>query len=99
MAEHLPSGPAELGAPMDYAEHERTFAGFVAFTQIAVLATVDIMIALLLYAFGSGGFWLGTLLVVLTSIAAIMALAAKGTAKPLIVTTIIGLVFFVISVA
>lgn len=98
MAEHLPSGPAELGAPMDYAEHERTFSSFVALTKITVLATLDTLIALTLYAFGSGGFWLGTLLILLTSVAVVIGLVGKGTVKPLVITTIIGLVFFVISV-
>ncbi|QPN27550.1 aa3-type cytochrome c oxidase subunit IV [Brucella sp. BO2] len=28
MAEHHTTAPAELGAPMDYAEHEKTYAGF-----------------------------------------------------------------------
>ncbi|TIU87815.1 MAG: aa3-type cytochrome c oxidase subunit IV, partial [Mesorhizobium sp.] len=29
MADHSPTGPVELGAKMDYAEHDRTYAGFV----------------------------------------------------------------------
>lgn len=99
MAEHAHSGPAELGAPMDYAAHERTFASFVALTKITILATVDILIALALYAFGSGGFWLGTLLLFLTTIAVVIALFAKGSIRPLIVVTFIGALFFVLSVA
>ncbi|TIX72982.1 MAG: aa3-type cytochrome c oxidase subunit IV, partial [Mesorhizobium sp.] len=29
MADHSPTGPVELGAKMDYAEHDRTYAGFL----------------------------------------------------------------------
>ena len=57
------------------------------------------MIALTLFAFGSGGFWLGVLLIVLMSVGVVIGLVAKGTVKPLVVVTIIGVVFFVLSVA
>ncbi|TIT49940.1 MAG: aa3-type cytochrome c oxidase subunit IV, partial [Mesorhizobium sp.] len=33
MAEHTPTGPVELGAKMDYAEHDRTYAGFLALAK------------------------------------------------------------------
>jgi hypothetical protein len=99
MAEHTHSGPAEVGAPMDYAEHERTFASFVALTRITILACLNTLIALTLFAFGSGGFWLGTLLIVLMSVAVVIGLVAKGTVKPLVVVSIIGVIFFVLSVA
>jgi len=99
MAEHTHSGPAELGAPMDYAEHERTFASFVSLTKITILACLNIVIALTLFAFGSGGFWLGVLLIVLMAVGVVIGLVAKGTVKPLMGVTIIGVVFFVLSVA
>jgi hypothetical protein len=99
MAEHTHSGPAELGAPMDYDAHERTFASFVSLTKITILACVNILIALTLFAFGSGGFSLGVLLIVLMSVAVAVGLVAKGTIKPLVVVSIIGVVFFVLSVA
>ena len=95
MAEHTHSGPAELGAPMDYAQHEQTFANFVMLTKLTILATINILIALALYGFGSGGFWLGTLLIVLMIIATAMGLMAKGTVKPLVIVTVIGVLFFV----
>jgi len=98
MAEHSHSGTAELGAPMDYSEHERTYHGFVVLSKLSVMATIDILIALLLFAFGSGGFWLGVLLVVLTMVGLVMGLSAKGSVKPLVGVTILGLVFFVLSV-
>lgn len=99
MAEQTHSGPAELGAPMDYAEHERTFHGFVTLTKLAVLATIDTLLALALFAFGGGaGFWLGVLLLLLMTIALVIGLAAKGTVKPLVIVTLIGLLLVAISV-
>ena len=99
MAEHIHSGPAELGAPMDYAEHERTFHGFVTLTKLTILATIDTLLALVLFAFGGGaGFWLGVLLLLLMAIALVIGLAAKGTVKPLLVVTVIGLLLVAISV-
>jgi len=99
MAEHTHSGPAELGAPMDYREHERTFAGFVALAKITILASAITLIALALYGFGSGGFWLGTLLIVLMLIASAMSLMGKGTVKPLLVVVAIGVIFAILSLS
>lgn len=99
MAEHTHSGPAELGAPMDYAEHERTFRGFVALTKIGILATVDTLLALALFAYGGGaGFWLGVLLLLMMTVGVVIGLVAKGTVKPLVIVTIIGFVLFAMSV-
>ena len=98
MAEHTHSGPVELGAPMDYAEHERTFRGFVALTKIVILASVDTLLALALFAYGSGGFWLGVLLLLLMTIGVVIGLVAKGTIKPLVIVTVIGFLLFAISV-
>ena len=91
MAEHTHSGPAELGAPMDYAEHERTFAGFIALTKVTALASFVTLVALALYGFGgASGFWLGTLLLVLMVLGLIIGLIGKGTVKPLVVVLVIG---------
>ena len=100
MAEHLPTGTAELGAPMDYAEHERTFDGLVTLTKLSVLHTIDTLLALVLFAFGGPwGFWLGVILLVLATGALVIGLLAKGTVKPLVFTTVIGLLFVVLSVS
>jgi hypothetical protein len=99
MAEHLPAGPAELGAPMDYAEHERTYNGFLTFTKLSILAAIDTLIALLLFGFGgSGGFWLGVLLLLMMMVALVIGLVARGTSKPLVIVTIIGALFVALSV-
>jgi hypothetical protein len=98
MAEHTHSGPAELGAPMDYAEHQRTYARFVALTKIVILSGVVTLVALALYGFGSGGFWLGSLLIILMIVAAAVGLAADGSTKPLLVVTAISFLLLAISV-
>lgn len=99
MAEHLPSGPAELGAPMDYAQHEETFSRFVALTKVTVLASVITVLALAIYAFGGGGaFWLGTLLLILMMIAVTIGLAGRGSDRPLVVLTVIAFILMAISV-
>jgi Bacterial aa3 type cytochrome c oxidase subunit IV len=97
MAEHSPAGPTELGAPMDYREHDRTFSGFVALTKITILATVAILQSLTLFGLASDGFWLGMLLLLLTAIAAAIGLFAKGSAKALVGVVIIGLVFMALA--
>jgi hypothetical protein len=97
MAEHTHTGPAELGAPMDYAEHERTYARFVGLAKIFILGSVVTMLALALYGFGSGGFWLGSLLTILMIVAAAIGLFS-GSAKPLLVVTVVGVILLAISV-
>ena len=98
MAEHTHSGPAELGAPMDYAEHERTYALFLGVTKIVILGSIVTLLALALYGFGSGGFWLGSLLILLMFLATAIGLFAGGSAKPLFVVTIIGFILLAVSV-
>ena len=99
MAEHLPTGPTELGAPMDYAEHERTFHGFVMLTKLGILHTIDTLLALALFAFGGAwGFWLGVILLTLATIALVIGILANGTVKPLVITTVLGLLLVAVSV-
>jgi len=93
MAEHSHSGTAELGAPMDYAEHDRTFASFVTLTKLSILGSLDTLLALALFAFGGGaGFWLGTILLLLTIVGLVIGLVGKGSATPLAVVLVLGLV-------
>lgn len=50
MASHgSDGGPVELGAPMDYYEHDKTYSGFLALAKYGTLACVALMIAM---AFG-----------------------------------------------
>ncbi len=84
MAEHAAPGPAETGAPMDYDEHARTYSGFVAFTALAVVLTINILITLVIFGFGSGSsaFWIGTLMLLLAIAAAVIGMFTNGSWKP-----------------
>lgn len=97
MAEHTPTGPAELGAPMDYREHERTFAGFVALTKISILATIAVLQSLALFGLARNGFWLGVLLLVLATIGTVIGMVAKGSVKALVGVVVIGFLFMALS--
>jgi hypothetical protein len=97
MAEHTSSGPAELGAPMDYAEHERTYVGFVELTKITVLACIAILQALALFGLAANGFWLGVLMIVLMTAATVVGIISKGSVKALIGVVIIGFVFMALT--
>jgi hypothetical protein len=100
MAEHLHHGPAELGAPMDYAEHERTFEGFLMLTKLTVAATIATMLSLVLFSFAGGaGFWLGTLVLVLMFVALGIGFAAKGSVKPLVLVNILGVLLIILTVS
>lgn len=100
MAEHLPTGPAELGAEMDYAEHERTYTGFIALTKLSIVSTIDILFSLVLYAFGgSWGFLLGTVVLIATMIAAGIDLVSKGSVKASTAVGVLALLFIILTVA
>jgi hypothetical protein len=97
MAEHAHTGPAELGAPMDYAEHRRTFANFVSLTKITTLATIIVLQALALFGLANNGFWLGVLMIVLMTIAATIGIFSKGSIKALVVVIVLGFVFMALT--
>ncbi|WP_336057556.1 aa3-type cytochrome c oxidase subunit IV [Nitratireductor sp. CH_MIT9313-5] len=65
MAEHMPTGPAETGAEMDYAEHERTYNLFLAITKYSSLVVIALLIAMAFGFFTSAGFFSSTILFVL----------------------------------
>ncbi|MBR7654078.1 aa3-type cytochrome c oxidase subunit IV [Brucella oryzae] len=69
MAEHHTTAPAELGAPMDYAEHEKTYAGFAGLVKWATVTLVALMIAMA-FGFFVGGFFSATVLFILVCVAA-----------------------------
>lgn len=56
MADHPPSGPVELGAEMDYSEHEKTYGRFLAMTKYGTLAVVAVLIAMAFGFFTDAGF-------------------------------------------
>ncbi len=65
---HENTGPLEVGAAMDYAEHDKTFAGFVNLAKYGTLACVTLMAAMA-FGFFVGGFFSGSLLWILLMVA------------------------------
>lgn len=98
MAENQHSGTAELGAPMDYREHDRTYSGFLTLAKVSTLASIASLLALALFAFGGGaGFWWGVLMLVLMLVATAIGLVGKGSIRPLLVVTALGFVLLALS--
>ena len=64
MAEHTPTGPVELGAKMDYAEHDRTYHGFLALAKYGSLFCGALLLAMA-FGFFAGGFFSATILFLL----------------------------------
>ncbi|BAV49578.1 MULTISPECIES: aa3-type cytochrome c oxidase subunit IV [Mesorhizobium] len=64
MADHSPTGPVELGAKMDYAEHDRTYAGFLALAKYGSLFCGALLIAMA-FGFFAAGFFSATILFIL----------------------------------
>jgi hypothetical protein len=56
MADHTPTGPVELGAKMDYAEHDRTYAGFLMLAKYGSLCCGALLLAMA-FGFFVGGFF------------------------------------------
>lgn len=69
MAEHHNTGPAQLGAAMDYPEHEKTYAGFMGLFKWGTVALVALM-ASMAFGFFVGGAFSATVLFVLICVAA-----------------------------
>ncbi len=55
MAEHDTS-PAELGAEMDYGEHEKTYSLFLTMTKWGVISCVALLVAMAFGFFTPAGF-------------------------------------------
>jgi hypothetical protein len=73
MAEHH-SGPVEVGAEMDYAEHEKTYKGFTMFAKYGTIILAALMIAMAAGFFTKAGFFFGALLWIILSIVGIFVL-------------------------
>lgn len=65
MAEHHTSGLLEMGAKMDYPEHEKTYDRFLILTKYGTLAVVALLIAMAFGLLGGGGFISSIILFVL----------------------------------
>ena len=97
MAEHTYDGPVELGAEMDYPAHERSYDAFVTVTKLSIVGTLNVLLSLVLYAYGSGGFWLGTLLLIMAVVAASVGIAGRGSIKPSAIVFVIGILLVAIA--
>ncbi len=68
MAEHH-TGPIEMGAPMDYPEHEKTYNLFIAGAKYGTLFCVALLIAMAAGFFTSAGFFSAFLLFIILNVA------------------------------
>ncbi len=62
MADNTPKGPVELGAEMDYREHEKTYSLFISLTKYTSLICVALLIAMAFTFFTTAGFFSGLIL-------------------------------------
>jgi hypothetical protein len=74
MADHSPTGPVETGAAMDYAEHDRTYNGFLALAKYGTIACIALLVAMAFGFFTSAGFISATILFLLIVIGGAVAL-------------------------
>lgn len=65
MADHTPTGPVELGAQMDYQEHEKTYALFSTIVKYGTMSTVALLIAMAFGFFTTAGFFSATFLFII----------------------------------
>lgn len=65
MADHTPAGPLEMGAAMDYSEHEKTYSMFLALAKWSSLICAALLIAMAFGFFTSAGFISATILFIL----------------------------------
>jgi len=67
MAEHH-SGPVELGAEMDYAEHDKTYSGFIKVAKYGSMSIAVLMICMAAGFFTKAGFFFSTLLFIVLNL-------------------------------
>jgi hypothetical protein len=67
MADHTPHGPIELGAKMDYAEHEATYGRFLMLSKYGALHCATLLVAMAFGFFTSAGFFSAVILFILLS--------------------------------
>jgi hypothetical protein len=70
MTEH-PTGPSEIGAPMDYREHEKTYSLFLAGAKLLSLLVAALLIAMAAGFFGHAGLVGGTLIFFVLAVAGV----------------------------
>ena len=65
MADNTPTGPLEMGAEMDYREHENTYSMFLTLAKYGTLVCVALLIAMTAGFFWGFGFISAAVLFVL----------------------------------
>lgn len=65
MSDDTPSGPVELGAEMDYAEHDKTFVMFIGLAKYGSLICAALLLAMAFGFYTSAGFFSALVLFVL----------------------------------
>lgn len=65
MADSHSQGVVEMGAEMDYAEHERSYKFFVDFTKYSILSISALLIAMAFGFFTTAGFFSSLILFVI----------------------------------
>lgn len=65
MADHTPGGPIELGAKMNYAEHDATYARFLMLAKYGSLICAALLLAMAFGFFTTAGFFSATVLFIL----------------------------------
>lgn len=65
MADHATTGPVELGAEMDYSEHEKTYSLFLGLAKYGTLVTAAVLLAMAFGFFTPAGFISSTILFIL----------------------------------
>ncbi|EJL52360.1 MULTISPECIES: aa3-type cytochrome c oxidase subunit IV [unclassified Rhizobium] len=73
MAEHH-TGPAEVGAPMDYKEHEQTYSMFLAAAKYGTLFLVALLLGMTAGFFTGAGFLGGLVVLLIVFIAGLVLL-------------------------
>ena len=62
MAEHTPDAPLEMGAKMDYSEHEKTYSRFIMLAKYGSLVCLALLAAMAFGFFTNAGFFSATIL-------------------------------------
>ena len=65
MADNTPTGPVEMGAEMDYAEHEKTYSLFLGLAKYGTIACVALMVAMAFGFFTTAGLFSSIILYVI----------------------------------
>ncbi|WP_320198156.1 aa3-type cytochrome c oxidase subunit IV [Agrobacterium sp. rho-13.3] len=73
MSEHH-TGPVEVGAAMNYSEHEKTYDGFLAAAKYGTMLLTVLMIAMAVGFFTTGGLFGGFLVFVILTVAGFVLL-------------------------